>query len=228
MMHVGTLARLVSIALPFFLVDGDRTARAQSATRPSARFDWFSYDGHDSVFDKEQSRCRTSIAIRFSPASIRIRASCGGATTTTSSRRASRISRAFRSSTARISSTGRRSAMCSIGRRSSTLDSAGISRGIFAPVDSLSRRHVLHDHDARRSRRELHRHGDESGRPVVRSDVAADVDGHRSVALLRRRRPSVRRQQRPARRDAAVRRPSRDLDPGVRRRARRRSSVRAR
>ncbi len=43
--------------------------------------------------------------------------------------------------------------------------------------DPLSRRHVLHDHHAHRSRRQLHRDGEESGRPVVRSDLAAEVDG---------------------------------------------------
>ncbi len=108
------------------------------------------------------------------------------------------------------------------------LDSAGISRGIFAPVDPLSRRHVLHDHHARRSRRQLHRDGEESGRPVVRSDLAArgfdgidpslffDDDGR---AYIVNNGPPVG--------DAAVRRTPRDLDAGVRRRQRRSSSGRA-
>lgn len=50
-MPARTLARLVSIALPFLALGADRTVRAQSATHLSARFDWFSYEGHDSVFD---------------------------------------------------------------------------------------------------------------------------------------------------------------------------------
>ena len=158
-----------------------------------------------------------AFSIRFSPASIPIRASRARATRTISSRRASCISRASRSSAAPISCTGRRSGACSIARRSCTSTARDLARHLRAG-DPLPRRHVLHDHHAHRSRRQLHRDGDESSRPVVGSDLVARGRRHRSLALLRRRRPSVHHEQRPAGRDAAVQRPPRDLGAGVRRR----------
>ena len=61
------------------------------------------------------------------------------------------------------------------------VDSLGHLARHLRAGDPLSRRHVLHDHHRRRRRRQLHRDGEESGRPVVGSDVAPS-----STASIRR------------------------------------------
>ena len=57
--------------------------------------------------------------------------------------------------------------------------------------DPVPRRHLLHDHDERRRRRELLRHREGPGRALVRAHVAPRLRRDRPVALLRRRRDRV-------------------------------------
>ncbi len=57
--------------------------------------------------------------------------------------------------------------------------------------DPVPRRHLLHDHDERRRRRELLRHREGPGRALVRARVAPRLRRDRPVALLRRRRDRV-------------------------------------
>ena len=167
-------------------------------TPPLARFDWFEYEGtrqrlqdaHAAPGSISQSDPRGLLS--------RSRASRARATSTISSRRASSYSPASRSSAARISCTGRRSGTCSIARRSCNVDSAGISRGIFAPA--------IRYHDG--TFYMITTLIDRGGNFIVTAKNPAgpwsdpiwlrERRRHRSLALLRRRRPSVHHEQRSA------------------------------
>ena len=96
------------------------------------------------------------------------------------------------------------------------LDSAGVSRGIFAP--SLS----YHDGTFYMITTLVDRGGNffvtakNPAGPWSDPDLALGDRRHRPVVLLRRRRQDLHPEQRPAGGEAAVRRPPRDLDAGVR------------
>ncbi len=97
-----------------------------------------------------------------------------------------------------------------------SFDGLNISRGVFAPSIHFHKGIYYVINTLVDAGGNFFVTADESRGPLVRARVAQGNRRHRSVVLLRRRRQGIHRQQRAARRRAALRRPSRHLDPGVR------------
>ena len=199
------------------LADAARAVGGTAARAPSrSSFDWFEYTGHDAVFEQPlpagqlpqsdprrlpsgpQHHARRRHATIWS---IRRFAYFPGIPVFESTRPGALDSRSATSSTGRRSSTSTGSACrAACSRRASSITTARSTCSTppsTAAAISSSRRRIR------------------PGRGPIRSGCRSDRR-HRSVAVLRRRRHGLRAQQRPAGRHAALRRSSRDLDPGVR------------
>ena len=195
-----------------------------AAADAAVKFEWFEYTGQDAIYSAPPA-VRRFPQSRFCRATTPIRASRAPATSTIWSIPRSRTGPGIpiHESTDLVHwKLDRPRAQRS--RPSSPSTGLNISRGVFAPSIHFHKGTFYIVNTLVEAGGNFFVTANEPGGPVVRARLAPGNRRHRSLVLLRRRWQGLHPQQRAARGRAAVRRPSRDLDPGVRPRRRTSSS----